>query len=160
MSKFLFWLIRFFCITFFLSSFVIIDIHDFASFIFHLVGWFAAINIYLMGLISCERNKSLPTFFIYLRIIQFIIFLTTDSIYYLILVIYISLDVVVFTLFIIDLRYDFVLKELGVKNTKTTVVREDIVEEKTKLIKEEKHKLPKGAKQDVTNKTEFKRIKL
>lgn len=132
--KFTFWLLRFLCLAGFAISVTFIDIHNFATAIFHLFGFFAALNIYVGGLIRHENlglhvqgeeapsgKRSMPAAWISFRIFQFLIFVATDVTAWHYLVIYVAADLVVFFALILDRRYDMILVPQGERAKKTTV---------------------------------------
>jgi len=123
MMIFLFWFIRLACFTGFILSLTVVNIFGFWSGVFTVLGVFAAIEIYGLGLLRHETIKGLPSFFILLRALQFVIFLLTDGIMWQHLAVHTGWDIFVFVLFIIDNRYQFIEKEDINTKAKTTVRR-------------------------------------
>lgn len=111
MIKFLFWFIRLVCLTGLIISMTIVNIFNLWSGLFTVLGVIAALNIYVMGLVSHETLKSLPSFFILMRFFQLVILLLTDGIMWQHLAIHTGWDVFTFILFVIDNRYTFIEKE-------------------------------------------------
>jgi len=137
MIKFSFWFLRFLCLAGFAVSVTFINIHNFASAIFHIFGLFAALNIYILGLITHETlglhiqgeevpsgKRSLPSVWIIFRVFQLVIMLVTDAAIWYYLVAYVTADIVVFVALILDRRYDMILVPQGGKAKKTTVEEE------------------------------------
>jgi len=132
--KFTFWLLRFLCLAGFAVSVTFINIHNFASAIFHIFGLFAALNLYVEGLIRHENlglhiqgeetpssKRSLPAAWISFRVFQLLILAVTDAVIWYYIVVYVVTDLVVFVAFILDRRYDMILIPQGEKAKKTTV---------------------------------------
>jgi len=135
--KFTFWLLRFLCLAGFAISVTFINIHNFASAIFHIFGLFAALDIYVGGLIRHETlglhvqgedapssKRSLPAAWISFRIFQLLIIVVTGTASWYYIVIYVTADLVVFIALILDRRYDMILVPQGEKAKKTVVEEE------------------------------------
>jgi len=118
----------------FAVSVTFINIHSFASAIFHIFGLFAALDIYVVGLIRHETlglhiqgeevpnsKRSYPSIWILFRVFQLLIMLVTDMSIWYYVVIYVISDLIVFTAFVLDRRYDMILVPHGEKVKKTTV---------------------------------------
>ena len=121
----------------FVISVTFINIHNFASAIFHIFGLFAALNIYIHGLISHETlglhiqgeevpsgKRSLPSVWIIFRVFQLLILLVTDAAIWYHFVAYVIADIIVFVALILDRRYDMILIPQGEKIKKTMVEEE------------------------------------
>jgi len=135
--KFTFWLVRFLCLAGFAISVTFINIHNFASAMFHIFGLFAALNIYVEGLLKHELlgvrvqgedmpsgERSKPAAWISFRIFQLLILLVTDTSKWPYLVVYVAADVIVFAAFVLDSRYNMMLVPQGTKVKKTIIVEE------------------------------------
>lgn len=137
MIKFTFWFLRFLCLVGFTVSVTFINIHNFASAIFHIFGLFAAMNIYIDGLFSHETKgiyiqgeevpsskRTLPSLWILFRVIQLAIMLVTNAVTWHYIVVYVAADLVFFAVLLFDRRYDMILVPRGGKVKKTTVEEE------------------------------------
>ena len=123
MMKFLFWFIRIICLIGFIGSLTVVRIFNVWSGIFTVLGVLAALNIYVMGLLSHETYKSLPSFFILMRFFQLVILLLTDGIMWQHLAVHAGWDVFVFVMFVVDNRYTFIEKEDINTKAKTSIRR-------------------------------------
>jgi hypothetical protein len=84
---------------------------------------FAAIDVYVIGLLKHETIKGLPSLFFLIRFFQFVIQLLTDGIMWQHLAIHAAFDGLVVFLFIVDNRYTFIEKEDINTKAKTLVRR-------------------------------------